>query len=1135
MPRVSGRPSPFRHKEPEIVEDAWANPQTGIGVWGQDKTKAASYLPVWRVLDQELTSLYNGSDIAAKIVSKRPEEMFRRGFEIEAPNVNESEKDSIREFATEYLAVETNLREGARWGRLYGGCLLIMGIDDGRMPWEPLDEDNIRSFDSLSLVDRRYSYVQSQYAAMGMSSKYGNAQIYLISNAVAGYGWDAYAANKITPKSADDLIKQGAQVVLVHESRVIRFDGHPADVTTRQNLAGWSWSVLQRVYDSMRQFDGAFDSAGYLLSDASQGVFKLQGLIRAISSGQRANFAMRLQLLEQTRSVMHGIALDAGDPNSDRPPEEFTRVPTPFGGIPELLDKMMLRMAAAADMPATILFGRAPAGLNATGESDMRGWYDTIESEQKNDLGPQLKRVFKLLALAKKGPLKGRKVKWDVKFKPLWSPTDDERAKTLLSNAQRDQIYVTIGVVKPEEVALDLADVYPNLDIESREEALESKIMFDPYENQPAPDGSAQIAMQGAGEPLSSKAPVPLMGTSGTQITKGALPAVAALEQSNAASHGAQSPKTGGLAAEGPDGKKGTTKPTPITVGGVKVAQLHITPVQQGKGKQPDESAAKEAQTDKDKAKDDEPAKGKSKGKDDDEDDAKKKKAKAKKDSADPEGNVYEKDASIVVVWNAAGKVLCITRPDPPFEYSIPGGHVDPGENPMRAAVREMREELGILVSEPAWNSDITSPDGTIVHVFVAGRVEGVPRAAEQGSRMAWLTPDELLSQAGRYRECVEQMMMSGALRKPIGGFVPSHGQRETGPGDPVVADDIYEDSVARFIRFRIDKEMPEDNKKQAKAVFQLLLDDYPASSLGWILAAHWEGPVEIPTDEIDSSNRDSWRASHDGTHESFKEKVGAALEGKSGGIRKPAVLVKVPGEAKYKIVDGHHRFLAHESLGAPLLAYVAEMHVNNGPWDELHTMQKKGKSGARSGSVREPSWAGANAPEPRKDDGDFDESKHPRAPDGKFGEGGSTPKGKASELTETALEHGGFTYRPGASAPTTGYIVSLPPSAGLNHVIDIKELATHAKDLASLKSQIATRIEAHLEKTAAYVGDHADHYVGGYVEKDDAGKPVALHLDVSEHHADRDKAIESGRARNQISIWDITKGEEVKTGGTGR
>src|SRR5580700_2084940 len=138
-----GQPLQSREEREAMVhQDAWVNPATGLGVWGQDKTKAATYLPVWRVLDQELTSLYNGSDIAAKIVSKRAEEMFRRGFDIEADGVNETAKEAIRDYATEYLDLETNLREAKRWGRLYGGCLCIMGIDDGRMPWEPLDEDN---------------------------------------------------------------------------------------------------------------------------------------------------------------------------------------------------------------------------------------------------------------------------------------------------------------------------------------------------------------------------------------------------------------------------------------------------------------------------------------------------------------------------------------------------------------------------------------------------------------------------------------------------------------------------------------------------------------------------------------------------------------------------------------------------------------------------------------------------------------------------------------------------------------------------------------------------------------------------------------------------------------------------------
>jgi phage-related protein (TIGR01555 family) len=713
-----------------IRQDAWVNQQTGLGVWGIDKSKAAHYWPVYRVLDQELTSLMNGSDIASKIVSKRVDEQFRRGWELEG-SVNgtplkQQEVKDAEDWATEYLDLHENFREGARWGRLYGGALNIMAIDDGGELTEPLNENNIRDFYSLALVDRRYSYVQSQYAAMAASRpgyKYGRPQIYLISNAIAGYGWNEHGpVEKISER---ELRQRGAQVSLVHESRVIRFDGNPADVVTRQQLAGWSWSVLQRVYDAMRQFDTSFDSAMYLLQDASQGVFKLQGLIKAVSTGQRAALLARMQMMEMTRSVVRGIAVDAGGPDGKNA-ESFERQPTPFSGIPELLQVMMLRLSAAADMPATELFGRAPQGMNATGESDTRKWYDTIESLQKNELGPKLIRVMKLLGLAKKGPLRGKLVDWKIHFRPLQSPTDAELATTRLANAQRDVAYIGVGVVKPEEVAVDLTEVYPNLDVEAREEVLEAGLMFDPYENEPPPQNSPAVNAPGQGEPLSPKAPVPLMGTTGTNIDPGALP-------------------------------------------------------QLGK-------------------------------------------------------------------------------------------------------------------STPASSGE-------------AGREPGKPEVAKQAKA------DSLMA---------------------------------------------AEDSAALLVLDAL--VATRQDGKQAKAVFQQLLDDYPASHLGWVLAAHWDGPLEVPTEDIDSSNRAQWRASHDGTSESFKQKVGLALKGDPEGIRKPAVLVKVPGESKLRIVDGHHRYLAHEALGAPLLAYVAEVHVKNGPWDELHTAQKKGKSGARSGSVRAPSWAGANA-----------------------------------------------------------------------------------------------------------------------------------------------------------------------------
>lgn len=126
-------------------------------------------------------------------------------------------------------------------------------------------------------------------------------------------------------------------------------------------------------------------------------------------------------------------------------------------------------------------------------------------------------------------------------------------------------------------------------------------------------------------------------------------------------------------------------------------------------------------------------------------------------------------------------------------------------------------------------------------------------------------------------------------------------------------------------------------DKAQAKAVFDLLAEDYPKNRLDWILAGHWQGPVEIPIDQIDFSSSHNWRASH--------EDVTPYANRIQQGRRKPVVLVKTPGNPKYIIVDGHHRTLASKQLGIPVLAYVSKVHVDNGPWDELHAAQKKGSS----------------------------------------------------------------------------------------------------------------------------------------------------------------------------------------------
>jgi hypothetical protein len=54
-------------------------------------------------------------------------------------------------------------------------------------------------------------------------------------------------------------------------------------------------------------------------------------------------------------------------------------------------------VAGAADIPATILLGKSPDGMNATGDSDFRAYYDSIGSKQDNELRPLIERVDEVL------------------------------------------------------------------------------------------------------------------------------------------------------------------------------------------------------------------------------------------------------------------------------------------------------------------------------------------------------------------------------------------------------------------------------------------------------------------------------------------------------------------------------------------------------------------------------------------------------------------------------------------------------------------------------------------------------------------------------------------------------------------
>lgn len=471
-PFPPGPPAPLVHL------DNWQNPVTGIGTWERDKVEQMIFKrPRYNLtVDwKKLQEMFHYDPLSRRIVETWPQHMFRRGWIMKTAGETgpESEQDKKLDKERNRLDVNNQLYNAMVWGRLYGGALNILGIDDGQEDWsQPVDEDRIRSINYINTVDRRFISAIHYYADY-QKPNYGWPSIYRVFRQISD-------VNDPQAKSFFDI----------HESRVIRFEGISTDVIERQILAGWSHSVLQPPHEEIKRFMMAFQSAANLVSDASQGVYKLKGLIAQIGTTQgQANLQARMAMVDMARSVARSLILDADG-------EDFQRIATSFTSIPEMLDRFMQMLSMVTGIPVTILMGRSAAGMNATGDSDFRAFYAEVANQQERMLRPILQRLFRYICLAKNSPTKGKEVELDFTFPALWDPTDKEKAEANFIQAQADEKYIQNEVITPEECAQNRfghGQFNSNtvVDLAAREDAVKKGMEFDPYPNgTPRSDGA---------------------------------------------------------------------------------------------------------------------------------------------------------------------------------------------------------------------------------------------------------------------------------------------------------------------------------------------------------------------------------------------------------------------------------------------------------------------------------------------------------------------------------------------------------------------------------------------------------------------------------------------------------------------
>ena len=104
-----------------------------------------------------------------------------------------------------------------------------------------------------------------------------------------------------------------------------------------------------------------------------------------------------------------------------------------FTGLQEVYESMCLNLCGASHYPMTKLFGRSPAGMNSTGESDLQNYYDYVNSQRESKLRPALERLLPVMAMSAWGAVPDN---LQIDFPPLWTPTAKEVAEIAKGKAE---------------------------------------------------------------------------------------------------------------------------------------------------------------------------------------------------------------------------------------------------------------------------------------------------------------------------------------------------------------------------------------------------------------------------------------------------------------------------------------------------------------------------------------------------------------------------------------------------------------------------------------------------------------------------------------------------------------------------
>lgn len=398
------------------VFDGLRNIVANLGT-ARDKASHSKYDDNPTVEVSVLNAMYRGSSIARKIVDLPAEDSLREWREWQA------DKDAISKLEAEEtrLGLQGKLLKLRKRGRLYGGAAMFIGTGDNDLSL-PLDPSKIQKGGLRYLTVLNRDALSPAVTDMDpRSPTYGKPVAYNMSTGTGG-------------------------LLTIHPTRLVISEGEelPDDFMSNSTM-GWGDSVLLSTMDQVRNLDATAANIASLVFEAKIDVIGISGFNEGLRSGGKKYEQLvldRASLSATGKGINGTLVMDALD--------KYEQKSATFATLPDILDRFMQLTSSAASIPVTLLFGVSPGGLNATGDADIRGYYDRIKVQQTLEISPATAILNECLI---RSALGNRPEDIFYNWRPLWQPTTKERAETGKIVADTFKTVNDMNLLPPEALA----------------------------------------------------------------------------------------------------------------------------------------------------------------------------------------------------------------------------------------------------------------------------------------------------------------------------------------------------------------------------------------------------------------------------------------------------------------------------------------------------------------------------------------------------------------------------------------------------------------------------------------------------------------------------------------------------------